>query len=85
MEAQPFVPDVDYCAYCHGPAAGPCADCGTRCCADCVEVVMRLTTRRAVCKRCLSVATRRAQRAWRWVAGALLFAGACLLFLSRLA
>ena len=81
MEAQPFVPDADYCAYCHAPAAGPCADCGALCCGDCVEVVMRFTTRRAVCKPCLAIATPSPLRVWRWVAAlAVLLAGACLLF-----
>ena len=80
MEAQPFVPDADYCAYCHAPAAGPCADCGALCCGDCVEVVMRFTTRRAVCRSCLAMQTRTAPRVWRWVAaGAALLAGALFL------
>ena len=84
MEAQPFVPDADYCAYCHAPAAGPCAECGALCCGDCVEVVLRLTTRRAVCKPCLTAATRSPARVWRWVAVGAGVAGACLL-LYRLA
>lgn len=79
MEAQPFIPDADYCAYCHAPAAGPCADCGALCCGDCVEVVLRLTASRAVCKPCLATATRTSAHIWRWVIAALaLLAGACL-------
>jgi hypothetical protein len=54
VEAQPFVPDADYCAYCHAPAAGPCAECGALCCGDCVEVVLRFTSQRAVCKPCIA-------------------------------
>ena len=79
MEAQPFIPDADYCAYCHAPAAGPCADCGALCCADCVEVVLRMTTRRAVCKPCLAAGrdSRSAIRVWLWVAaGVAMLAGA---------
>jgi hypothetical protein len=85
MDAQPFVPDADYCAYCHAPAAGPCADCGALCCADCVEVVLRFTSRRAVCQPCLAAVPASSPRVWLWVAaGAALFGGACLL-LYRLA
>lgn len=50
---QPFTPDALYCVYCHAPAAGPCAVCGALCCADCVELVMGLTVRRAICRSCL--------------------------------
>jgi len=50
---QPFTPDDVYCVYCHAPAAGLCAVCGALCCGDCVELVMGLTTRRAVCRSCL--------------------------------
>jgi hypothetical protein len=75
MEAQPFIPDDDYCAYCHAPAAGPCADCGALCCGDCVVVVMRMTTRRAVCRACAEY--QRPLRTWKWVA-ALLALGAAI-------
>jgi len=49
---EPFTPDDEYCVYCHAPAAGMCAECGALCCADCVDLVMGWTTRRAVCNRC---------------------------------
>jgi hypothetical protein len=68
MQSQPFTPDHDYCVYCHAPAAGPCADCGALCCGDCVEVVQRITSRRAVCRPCVAaelVPARR--RLWPWV------------------
>ena len=81
MEAQPFIPDEDYCAYCHALAAGPCADCGALCCGDCVEIVLRLSTSRAVCKPCLAVAVRSRSRVWRWVAiGTAFLAAAGLLY-----
>jgi hypothetical protein len=71
MEAEPFTPDDVYCVYCHAPAAGTCAECGALCCGDCVEVVLRLTTPRAICKSCLAAEPeRRTPRVWRWVAGA---------------
>jgi hypothetical protein len=50
---EPFAPDDDYCVYCHAPAAGPCAECGALCCGDCVDVVLRLSVPRAVCRDCL--------------------------------
>jgi hypothetical protein len=49
---EPFTPDDEYCVYCHAPAAGMCAECGALCCADCVDVVMGWTARRAVCRNC---------------------------------
>lgn len=49
---EPFTPDDEYCVYCHAPAAGMCAECGALCCADCVDLVMGWTTRRAVCSHC---------------------------------
>jgi len=52
--AQPFDPDASYCVYCHAVAAGMCAACGALCCGDCAELVMGLTTRRAVCRSCLA-------------------------------
>jgi hypothetical protein len=71
MEAEPFTPDDVYCVYGHSPAAGTCADCGALCCGDCVEVVLRLTTSRAICKSCLGAEpARRTTRVWRWAAGA---------------
>ena len=39
--------------YCHAVAAGPCATCGAICCGDCVELVMGLTTQRALCHVCI--------------------------------
>ena len=64
---QPFAPDDAYCVYCHAPAAGSCAVCGALCCGDCVELVMGLTTRRALCRSCLARGARPADaRAWRW-------------------
>jgi hypothetical protein len=54
VQTQTFTPDDIYCAYCHAPAAGPCAACGALCCADCVEIAMGLTVQRAVCKPCLA-------------------------------
>jgi len=52
--AEPFSPDDLYCVYCHAPAAGPCAACGALCCGDCVELIMGLIARRAVCRTCLA-------------------------------
>lgn len=54
MPLEPFTPDDDYCVYCHAPAAGPCAECGALCCGDCVEVVLRLSRPRAICRDCLA-------------------------------
>lgn len=51
---QPISPDDVYCVYCHAPAAGACAVCRALCCGDCVELVMGLTVRRAVCRSCLA-------------------------------
>jgi hypothetical protein len=51
---EPFTPDDDYCVYCHAPAAGPCAECGALCCGDCVEVVLRLSLPRAICRDCMA-------------------------------
>jgi hypothetical protein len=83
---QPFTPDDPYCVYCHAPAAGPCATCGALCCGDCVELVMGLTTRRAVCCSCIEKGHLPAG-AWTtrriaWAGAALLVVlgvGACLL------
>jgi hypothetical protein len=81
MQAQPFIPDDDYCAYCHAPAAGPCAECGALCCGDCVELVMQLTSERAVCVSCIAKRRPRgAPRAWRWIGiGFVVLVAACLL------
>ncbi len=84
---QPFTPDEAYCVYCHAPAAGPCAVCGALCCGDCVELVMGLTTRRAVCRSCLQKGQRPAG-AWTarriaWVAAAALVALALAIYASR--
>ena len=74
--AEPFTPDADYCVYCHAPAAGMCAVCRALCCGNCVELVMGLTVRRAVCHDCLARGERPADAAaWRWI----LLAGAALL------
>jgi hypothetical protein len=51
---QPLSPDDVYCVYCHAPAAGACAVCRALCCGDCVDLVMGLTVRRAVCRSCLA-------------------------------
>jgi hypothetical protein len=69
VQEQSFTPDADYCVYCHAPAAGLCADCGALCCADCVELVLRFTSRRAVCTSCLSAAAPPAPRRWPWAVG----------------
>ena len=82
VEAQPFVPDADYCAYCHAPAAGPCADCGALCCANCVEIVLRFTSRRAVCKPCLAVHDRDV-RLWPWIVAAVALLTGIGLLISR--
>lgn len=71
MQEQPFTPDADYCVYCHAPAAGLCADCGALCCGDCVEIVMRVTSQRAVCRACLDAADATPRRRWPWIAAAL--------------
>jgi hypothetical protein len=64
---QPITPDDVYCVYCHAPAAGSCAVCRALCCGDCVELVMGLTTRRAVCRSCLARGAYPADAAaWRW-------------------
>ena len=84
MQTQPFSPDDVYCVYCHAPAAGPCAVCGALCCPDCVELVMALTVRRAVCTSCLEKGEMPAGHgAWRWILAALallLLAGAFVVF-----
>lgn len=67
MQEQPFTPDDDYCAYCHAPAAGMCADCGALCCGDCVEIVMRFTSQRAVCRSCLADEAPAGRRWWPWL------------------
>jgi hypothetical protein len=65
---QPITPDDVYCVYCYAPAAGSCAVCRALCCGDCVELVMGLTTCRAVCRSCLARGARPADAAaWRWV------------------
>jgi len=84
-QAQPFEPDEIYCAYCHAVAAGPCAVCGAICCGDCVELVMGLTTRRAVCRSCLEKGLGPAERRLRfplWVS--LVAVGAVVLLLFAL-
>lgn len=76
----PFVPDADYCVYCHAEAAGSCALCAALCCPDCVELVGGLVTPRAVCRSCLARGDRPAgldtllQALWPWVAGLVLLA-----------
>ncbi|MFQ5666706.1 MAG: hypothetical protein ACE5I7_09770 [Candidatus Binatia bacterium] len=87
-QAQPFSPDDVYCVYCHAPAAGVCAACAASCCGDCVELVMGLTVRRAVCRSCMLRGHRPAGAgALRWLiagAGAVLAASLLLLaYLSR--
>jgi hypothetical protein len=52
-QTAPFTPDDLYCVYCHAVAAGVCAACGALCCGDCVDLVMGLTTRRAICHDCV--------------------------------
>ena len=80
MQEQPFTPDDDYCVYCHAVAAGMCADCGALCCGDCVEVVLRFTSRRAVCRECLRAAPAPPRR-WPWVVAAVAILAAVLLWL----
>jgi hypothetical protein len=80
MQQQPFTPDDDYCVYCHAVAAGVCADCGALCCGDCVELVLRFTSRRAVCRECLRGAPPPARR-WPWLLAALALGAALLLWL----
>ena len=84
---QPFSPDDAYCVYCHAPAAGPCAVCKALCCGDCVELVMGLTVRRAVCRSCLERGAHPADAAaWRWFIGAaalLVVIGALVLAVLR--
>lgn len=70
-----FTPDDVYCVYCHAPAAGPCASCGALCCGDCVELVMGLTTQRAVCRSCSEKGHRPAGA---WTARRIAWAGAVL-------
>ncbi|MBX3024638.1 hypothetical protein KF840_06985 [bacterium] len=81
MQEQPFTPDDVYCVYCQAPAAGMCADCGALCCGDCVEVVLRLTSRRAVCRMCLRHAPTPRRRRWWWVAALAALAAAALRWL----
>ncbi len=50
--------DDVYCVYCNAPAAGQCSVCMSPCCADCVELVVGLTSRQAVCNLCLRVGSR---------------------------
>jgi hypothetical protein len=66
--------------HCHAPAAGLCADCGALCCADCVELVLRFTSHRAVCTTCLAAAPPRRGAHWRWIA-----VGAALIGMALLA
>lgn len=82
MQEQPFAPDDEYCAYCHAPAAGVCADCGALCCGDCVELVLRFTSRRAVCRTCLRDAPPPRRRG-RWLVLGAALAAVCLLWLLR--
>lgn len=71
--AQPFDPDASYCVFCHAVAAGTCATCGALCCGDCVELVMGLTTRRAICRSCAERGVRPAERQLLgWMVGVLL-------------
>ena len=67
MAVQPFTPDDAYCVYCHAVAAGPCATCGAICCGDCVELVMGLTTQRAVCHSCLRQSPTPDAKSRRWL------------------
>ena len=81
---EPFTPDDDYCVYCHAPAAGMCAGCGTLCCADCVELTMGWTTQRAVCSQSAAAvpSPRAASRALPWLAGLVTLAAAFYLLSS---
>ena len=81
MQPQTFRPDDEYCVYCHAVAAGPCADCGALCCVDCVDVVLRFTSRRAVCKPCLRAEPSGGPSRRRWMIAGLLIAGAVLVLL----
>lgn len=82
-QTTPFTPDDSYCVYCHAVAAGVCAACGALCCGDCVELVMGLTTQRAVCRSCIDAGRTSGDVGLRrWVIGALVAfvaAGAALL------
>ena len=85
---QPISPDDVYCVYCHAPAAGSCAVCRALCCGDCVELVMGLTLRRAVCRSCLArgaVPADAAARRWFAVAAiALLLVALVILVAARM-
>lgn len=86
-QTTPFTPDDQYCVYCHAIAAGFCAACGALCCGDCVELVMGLTSQRAVCHDCLAKGHRPgdlALRRWLVVAavGVFLVCGVLWLALS---
>ena len=85
MEAGVFQPDDQYCAYCHAPAAGPCAECGALCCGECVEVVLLLTSRRAICKSCLESNPRAGGTTWRWIFAAAVGLIAVIALLYRVA
>jgi hypothetical protein len=66
----PFDPDASYCVYCRAVAAGFCATCGALCCADCAELVMGLTTQRAICRSCMERGARPLERRLlSWMAG----------------
>jgi hypothetical protein len=83
VQTQTFSPDDIYCVYCHARAAGPCAVCGALCCPDCVELVMGLTARRAVCLSCLQKGEKPAGHGvWRWLVAALLLFAAAVISLA---
>lgn len=86
-QTSPFTPDDSYCVYCHAIAAGVCAACGALCCGDCVDLVMGLTTRRAVCHGCIEAGRQPGDVGLRrWVIGGLIAiavaGGALLLWIS---
>lgn len=86
---QSFSADDAYCVYCHARAAGPCAVCKAICCGDCVDLVMGLTTRRAVCHSCVQAGRLPGDARWRRGAqlllGLVVVAGIALLLWARFA
>ena len=64
-ELQRVEDDIERCAYCGRPAAGPCASCRKMVCGDCCVLTDGGVETWAICMRCDRKGGRSLKSAWR--------------------